>query len=104
MDITDNGNISSNELTKGGLHFSSRGFAELTINSIRRIKKFAKTLGITGSFHMASNFDSQINVRPGNIENSDESVINQLNGTYSQVTFKNDAWNKETSAKRFGPA
>ena len=43
MDIIDNGNITSNELNKGGLHLNSRGLGKLAINFIRRIKKFATT-------------------------------------------------------------
>ena len=40
MDIIDNGNITSNELNKGGLHLNPRGLA---INFISRIKKFLTT-------------------------------------------------------------
>ena len=43
MDIIDNGNITSNELNKGRLHLNPRGLGKLTINFIRRIKKFATT-------------------------------------------------------------
>ena len=43
MDIIDNGNITSNELNKGGLHLNPRGLGKLAINFIRRIKKFATT-------------------------------------------------------------
>ena len=43
MNIIDNGNITSNELNKGGLHLSPRGLGKLVINFIRRIKKFATT-------------------------------------------------------------
>ena len=41
MDITDIGNITSNELNKGGLHLNPRGLGKLAINFIREIKKFA---------------------------------------------------------------
>ena len=40
MDIIDNGNITSNELNKGGLHLNPRGLA---INFISRINKFLTT-------------------------------------------------------------
>ena len=43
MDIIDNGNITSNELNKGGLHLNPRGLGKLAINFIRTIKKFATT-------------------------------------------------------------
>ena len=43
MDIIDNGNITSNELNKGGLHLNPRGLGKLAINFIRRIKKFVTT-------------------------------------------------------------
>ena len=43
MDIIDNGNITSNELNKGGLHLNPRGLGNLAINFLRRIKKFATT-------------------------------------------------------------
>ena len=43
MDIINNGNITSNELNKAGLHLNPRGLGKLTINFIRRIKKFAPT-------------------------------------------------------------
>ena len=43
MDIIDNGSITSNKLTKGGLHLNSRGLGKLSINFIRRIKKFVTT-------------------------------------------------------------
>ena len=41
MDIIDNGNITSNELDKGGLHLNPRGLGKLAFNFIRRIKKLA---------------------------------------------------------------
>ena len=40
VDIIDNGNITSNELNKGGLHLNPRGLA---INFISRINKFLTT-------------------------------------------------------------
>ena len=40
MDIINNGNITSNELNKGGLHLNPRGLA---INFISRINKFLTT-------------------------------------------------------------
>ena len=43
MDIINNGNITSNELNKGGLHLNQRGLGKLAINFIRKIKKFATT-------------------------------------------------------------
>ena len=43
MDIIDNGNITSNELNKGGLNLNPRGLGKLAINFIRRIKEFATT-------------------------------------------------------------
>ena len=43
MDIIDNGDITSNELNKGGLHLNPRGSGKLVINFIWRIKKFATT-------------------------------------------------------------
>ena len=43
MDITDNGNKASNELSKGGLHLNPRGLGKLTISFIERIKKVATT-------------------------------------------------------------
>ena len=43
MDIFDNGNMTSNDLSKGGLHLNPRGLGKLAINFIRRIKKFATT-------------------------------------------------------------
>ena len=43
MDIINNGNITSNELNKGGLHLNPRGLGKLAINFIRRIKTFSTT-------------------------------------------------------------
>ena len=43
MDIIDNGNVTSNELNKGGLHLNPRGLGKLAISFIRRIKKFVTT-------------------------------------------------------------
>ena len=43
MDIIDNGNITLDELNKGGLHLNPRGLGKLAINFIRKIKKFATT-------------------------------------------------------------
>ena len=43
MDIIDNGNITSTELNKGGLHLNPRGLGKLAVKFIRRIKKFATT-------------------------------------------------------------
>ena len=43
MDIIDNGKITSNELNKGGLHLNPRGLGKLSVNFLRRIKKFAMT-------------------------------------------------------------
>ena len=43
MDVIDNGNITSGELNKGGLHLNPRGSGKLVINFIRRIKKFVTT-------------------------------------------------------------
>ena len=34
MDIIDNGNITSNELNKGGLHLNPSGFGKLAVNYI----------------------------------------------------------------------
>ena len=72
LDVIDNGNITSNELNIGGLHLDLRGLGKLTINCIRRIKKFAATWRANGSFLKATSFDSQINFRSvtslGNIE------------------------------------
>ena len=41
MKITDNWNVTSNELSKGGLRLNPRGLGKLVINFIRRIKQFA---------------------------------------------------------------
>ena len=50
------------------------------------------------SFHKASNFDTEVNFRLfsslGYIEKSDKSAINQLNGTNSEESLKNDALNE----------
>ena len=43
MDIIKNGNITLNQLNKGGLHFNPRGLGKLAINFIRRIKKLVTT-------------------------------------------------------------
>ena len=43
MDVIDNGNITSGELNKGGLHLNPRGSGKLVISFIRRIKKFVTT-------------------------------------------------------------
>ena len=43
MHIIDNGNITSNELNKGGLHLNPRVLGILAINFMRRIKKLAST-------------------------------------------------------------
>ena len=40
INVIDNGNITSNELNKGGLLLNPRGLGKLDINFIRRIKKF----------------------------------------------------------------
>ena len=37
MEIIDNGNITSNELNKRGLHLNPRGLDKLAINFMRRI-------------------------------------------------------------------
>ena len=43
MDFINNGNITSNELKKGGLKLNPRDLGKLAINFIRRIKKFVTT-------------------------------------------------------------
>ena len=43
MHIIDNGNITSNELNKGGLHLNPRGLGKLAINFTWRIKKLVTT-------------------------------------------------------------
>ena len=43
MDVIDNGNITSNELNKGGLHLNLRDLGKLAINFITRSKKFVTT-------------------------------------------------------------
>ena len=97
MDIIGSGNITSDKLNRGGLHLNPRGLHKLAVNFIRRIRKSATTLNVIVRFHKASSFDFHINFRSftnlGNIENSDESAINQLNGTCSEGTLKNDALN-----------
>ena len=98
MDVIDNRNITSSKLNKGGLHLNPRGLGKLTINFIRRIKKVVTTWRVTGSFHKASSFDSEVNFRffanLGYTEKSDKSGINQLNGTNSEELLKNDALNE----------
>ena len=75
-----------------------RGLGKLAINFIREIKKFATTWWVTGSFHKASSFDSQIIFRSftnlGNTEKTDQSAINWLNKTSSEETLKNDVLNE----------
>ena len=92
MDIIDNGNTTSNEPNKGGLHLNPRGLGKLVINFIRRIKKFGTICQVTGSFHKASSFDSQINCSSftnlGNTEKPDQSTINRVNETFSEETLK----------------
>ena len=98
MDIIDNGNVTSNELNKGGLHLNPRGLGKLAISFIRRIKKFVTTWWVTGSFNKASSFGTEVNFRYfanlGYIEKSAKSAINQLNGTNSEETLKNGALNE----------
>ena len=100
MVAINNRNITSNELSKGGLHLNSRGWGKLAINFIRRIKKFVTTWWVTSSFHKASSFDTEANFRffanLGYTEKSDKSAINQLNGTNSEELLKNDALNWDT--------
>ena len=43
MDVINNGNITSNELNKGGLKLNQKGLGKLAINFIRRNKKFITT-------------------------------------------------------------
>ena len=43
IDIIDNGNITSNDLNKGGLHLNLRGLGNLAINFTMNFKKFATT-------------------------------------------------------------
>ena len=43
MGVIDNGNITSNKLSKLELHLNPRGFGKFAINFIRRIKKFVTT-------------------------------------------------------------
>ena len=98
MDIIDNGNITSNELNKGGLHLNPRASGKLAINFIRRIKKFVTIWRVTGGFHKASSFDNEVNFRPfaslGYTEKTEKSAINQLNDTNSEERLKNDALNE----------
>ena len=98
MDVIDNGNITSNELNKGGLHLNLWGLGKLAINFITRIKKFVTTWRVTGSFHKASGFDTEVNFRfftnLGYTEKSDKSGINQLNSTNSEESLKNDTLNE----------
>ena len=98
MDVIDNGNITSNELNKGGLHLNPRGLGKLAINFIRRIKKFVMIWRVTSSFQKASSFDTELNFRffanLGYIEKWDKSAINRLNGANSDETLKNDALNE----------
>ena len=74
-----------------------RGLDKLAINFIR-IKKFVMIWRVTGSFHKASNFDTELNFRffanLGYTEKWDKSAINQLNGANSDETLKNDALNE----------
>ena len=97
MDIIDNENIALNEENKGGLHLNPKRFGKLVVNFIRRIKKFTTTWRVTGSFHMTSSFNSQINSRCfnslGNIEKSDKSALSRLTGFYSTEKLKNDLLN-----------
>ena len=97
MDVINNGNITSNELNKGGLHFNARGIGKVAINFFRKIKKFATNWLVTSSFHKASRFDSQINFRSfnnlGNTYKSDQSVIHWVNESSSEETLKNDVLN-----------
>ena len=98
MDVIDNGNITSNELNKGGLHLNLRGLGKLAINFITRSKKFVTTWRVTGSFYKASHFDTEVNFRfftnLGYTEKSDKSAINQLNSTNSEESLKNDTLNE----------
>ena len=99
MDVINNGNITLDELNKGGLHLNLRGLGKLAINFVRRIKKIVTTWQVTGSFHKASSFDTdEVRFRffanLGYTEKSDKSAINQLNGTNSEESLKNDALNE----------
>ena len=89
MDIVDNGNITSNELNKGGLDLNPRGLGKLAINFNRRIKKAATTLI---RFNKVSTFDSEINFRSftnlRNTEKSDQSALSRVNETSSKETLK----------------
>ena len=98
MDVIDNGNVTSDEIDKGGFHLNPRGLGKLAINIIRRIKRFVTTLRVTGTFHKASSFDTEVKFRffsdLGYTKNSDESAINQLNDTNSEEALENDALNE----------
>ena len=37
MDVIDNGNITSNELNKGGLHLNPTGLGKLAINLLKNL-------------------------------------------------------------------
>ena len=63
MDVIDNGNVTSDEIDKGGFHLNPRGLGKLAINIIRRIKRFVTTLRVTGTFHKASSFDTEVKFR-----------------------------------------
>ena len=63
MVINDNGNITSNEIIKGGLHLNPKGWGNLAINFIRGIKKLVTTWRVTCNFHKASSFDTEVNFR-----------------------------------------
>ena len=95
INVIDNGNITSHELNKRGLHLNPRGLGKLGINFIRRMKKIVRIRRVTGSFHKASSFDSEVNstffANLRYTEKSDKSAINQLNGTYSKGTLKKEA-------------
>ena len=98
MDLIDNRSITSNKLNKGGFHLNPRVLGKLTINFIRRTKKFATTWRITCSFRKASSFDPQINFKCltnlGNTEKSDESVI----GPVTKMKIMSDGhFDKENS-------
>ena len=88
MDVIDNGNVTSDEIDKGGFHLNPRGLGKLAINIIRRIKRFVTTLRVTGTFHKASSFDTEVKFRffadLGYTKNSDEFAMNQLNDTNSE--------------------
>ena len=105
MDVIGNGNITLDELNEGGLHLNLRGLGKLAINFIRRIKKIVTTWQVTGSFHKASSFDTdEVRFRffanLGYTEKSDKSAINQLNGTNSEESLKNDVLNENIRKTR----